>query len=301
MPEINIPLSVPSSKRAEYTANYRLATAESGRLLLIAGDQKVEHLNDDFFGRGISPEDASPEHLFRVSAATKGAVLAVHPGLVARYGASYPQIPYVIKLNGKTNIGPTEDKDSSTCWWTPAEVAALKKQNGLKIIGIGYTVYLGGKYEARLLQEAARAIRAAHENGLLAIIWMYPRGRGIKEENIHTIAGGAGVAAALGADFVKLKYPYGTKDGRLTAKKYREAVLAAGRTKVICVGGSTRNTRELLRTTKEQLEIAGTSGLAIGRNLHQRSLKEAAKLGNDLQTIIHQKKPRAKSLFFGLF
>jgi fructose-bisphosphate aldolase/6-deoxy-5-ketofructose 1-phosphate synthase len=304
MPEINIPLSVPSSKRSEYAANYRLATAGSGRLLLFAGDQKVEHLNDDFFGRGIAAEDASPEHLFRIAAAAKGAVLAVHPGLAARYGASYRQIPYVIKLNGKTNIGPSEEKDSSACWWSAAEVAAFKKQSGLKIVGIGYTVYLGSRYEAQLLQEAAKAIKAAHENGLLAIIWMYPRGRGINEENIHTIAGGAGVAAALGADFVKLKYPYGLKDGRLTAKKYQEAVLAAGRTKIICVGGAARNAKELIKTTKEQLEIAGTAGLAIGRNLHQRPLKEATKLANELQTLIHKKKEKKKSAklsFFGLF
>ena len=289
MAEINIPLSVPSNKKSDYKNNYRLATAGSGRLLLFAGDQKVEHLNDDFFGPKISPEDAYPEHLFKIAHATKGALLATHLGLISQYGANYPELPYLVKVNGKTNIGLNEEKNSSVPWWDVNTIVKFKKQSGLDIVGVGYTIYLGGKYEGEMLIEAAKLINDAHQNGLIAILWMYPRGKGIKEEDIHTIAGGAGVAACLGADFVKLKYPYNTKDSKATAKKYLEVLAAAGKTKVICVGGSMRTVKEMLKTTKEQLEIAGTSGLAIGRNLHQRSLKEAAELGNELSRLIHQK------------
>jgi len=39
-------------------------TRGSGRLMLFVGDQKVEHLNADFYGEGISPDDSDPEHLF---------------------------------------------------------------------------------------------------------------------------------------------------------------------------------------------------------------------------------------------
>jgi DhnA family fructose-bisphosphate aldolase class Ia len=69
MLKIKVPLSVPRAKKSEYEKNYCLLTKDTGRLLLIAGDQKVEHLNDDFFGTGISPEDASPKHLFEIAAA----------------------------------------------------------------------------------------------------------------------------------------------------------------------------------------------------------------------------------------
>ncbi len=301
MPEIKIPLSVPASKKSEYKSNYKLATAGTGRLLLIAGDQKVEHLNNDFFGRGIAPEDASPEHLFKIAAGVKGGLLATHLGLISQYGCDYRKVPYLVKINGKSNLGPNEEKDSSACWWKTADIVNFKKQSGLNIVGIGYTLYLGGKYEARMLRRAAEEINAAHQNGLIAILWIYPRGKNVKEEDIHTIAGGAGIAACLDADFAKVKYPYGAKDNKLTAEKFKEVISAAGRTKIICVGGEKRMAKEMLKTTKEQMTIAGTSGLAIGRNLHQRPLAEAIKLANDLSELIHGPKTKKHSSFLGLF
>lgn len=301
MSEIKIPLSVPTAKKSEYQRNYRLATAGTGRMLLIAGDQKVEHLNDDFFGRGISPDDANPEHLFKIAAGTKGGLLATHLGLISQYGADYRQIPYLVKLNGRSNLGPSEEKNSSKCWWDIKEIVDFKKQSKLKIVGIGYTLYLGGIFEAKMLAKAARAIAAAHKNGLIAVLWVYPRGKNIKEEDIHTIAGGAGIAACLDADFAKVKYPYGTKNNKLMAEKFKEVIAAAGRTKIICVGGDKRNSKEILTITKEQLTLARTSGLAIGRNLHQRPLAEALKLANDLSTIIHNKPIKKRRTFLGIF
>jgi len=295
MEEIKIPLSVPNDKKGEYNKNYRYLTNGSGRLLLIAGDQKVEHLNDDFFGSGINSEDNGPEHLFQIAAASRGGVLATHLGLISRYGQTYRQIPYIVKINGKTNIGSTE-KDSSRIWWTVADVIRFKKQSGLKVVGIGYTLYLGSQFEAKMLAEAAAAILAAHQAGLTAIIWVYPRGRNIKEEDIHTIAGGAGVAASLDADFVKVKYPYDAPDKKRTAEKFREVSAAAGRTKIICVGGSKRPVKELLEYLEKQVKISGASGLAMGRNMHQRPLAEASRLSAAIGAILFHNKNAAEAL-----
>ncbi|MFZ4632344.1 MAG: aldolase [Patescibacteria group bacterium] len=301
MLEIKIPLSVPSSKKSEYRANYKLATHGTGKLLLIAGDQKVEHLNDDFYGPEISKEDSSPEHLFKIASGVKGGLLATHLGLISQYGKNYKKVPYLIKLNGKSNLGLNDEKDSSNCWWKVTDVVNFKKQSGLNVVGIGYTLYLGNKFEARMLSSIAKAINEAHQNGLIAILWVYPRGKNIKEEDIHTIAGGAGMAACLDADFVKVKYPYGSKNNKLVAERYKEVTEAAGRTKVICVGGNMRSVKEMLETTAEQINISNTSGLAIGRNLHQRPLAEAIKLGNDLSAIIHNSKKKSKTNFLGIF
>jgi fructose-bisphosphate aldolase/6-deoxy-5-ketofructose 1-phosphate synthase len=286
MTNFKIPLSVPNDKKSEYRKNYENLTNGSGRLLLIAGDQKVEHLNADFFGSGIAPEDNNPEHLFQIASASRGGVLAVHFGLIARYGQDYRKIPYIVKLNGRTNLGAGEEKNSCKIWWKVEDIVKFKKQSGLKIVGIGYTLYLGGQFEAEMLAAAARAIYEAHQAGLTAVIWMYPRGKNVKEEDIHTIAGGAGVAAALDADFVKLKYPYNLKDRKATAEKFQEATIAAGRTKVICVGGAKRPVKELLDYLETQIKIAGTAGLAMGRNLHQRSLEESTRLSAALGAII---------------
>jgi len=295
MAEIKIPLSVPNEKRSEYKKNYQQLTNFSGHLLLVAGDQKVEHLNDDFFGSHIDPSDNSPEHLFKVATAIPGAAFATHLGLIERYGDQYRSLPYIVKLNGKTNLGVNEEKDSSKLWWKIEDIIKFKKQSGLKIVGIGYTIYLGGKYEAKMLAKAAQAIFKAQQAGLTTVIWVYPRGLKINEENIHIIAGGAGVVAALGADFVKVKYPYNLKNKQETAKKFVEVTTAAGKTKVVCVGSEKMATKEILNYCAAQIKTAQTSGLAIGRNLHQRSLAEASQLGAALGAIIFKKTNAAEA------
>jgi DhnA family fructose-bisphosphate aldolase class Ia len=110
MTKISIPLSVPKNKRSEYERNFKIATAGTGKLLLFAGDQKVEHLNDDFFGPNIDPADASPEHLFQIAKNIPGAVLATHIGLLSSYGEKYKQLPFILKIDAKSNID--NDKDS---------------------------------------------------------------------------------------------------------------------------------------------------------------------------------------------
>ena len=48
--------------------------------MLFAGDQKVEHLNSDFYGEGIHNDDGDPEHLFKIAAGANGIVLDVKVG-----------------------------------------------------------------------------------------------------------------------------------------------------------------------------------------------------------------------------
>lgn len=285
MKKITPPLSVPVNKVREFKKNWQLLTANTNNLFLIAGDQKIEHLNDDFYGPQIAKEDNNPRHLFNITKNSKGGVLATHLGLISQYGHEFPDLTYVVKINGKTHLGPNDEKNSSQPLWSVAEVCNFKKNTGLKIAAIGYTLYLGHKYEAKMLKQAAKAIYEAHQNGLAAILWMYPRGKGVQEENIHTIAGGAGVAASLGADFVKIKYPYQAKNKKQTALDFKEVIIAAGKTRVICVGGSKQPAKDLLHFLDQQLTI-GTSGLAIGRNLHQRPEAEAYRLAQAISALI---------------
>lgn len=281
-----IPLSVPKQKKAEFKKNINLLTANTGNLFLIAGDQKLEHLNSDFYGPGIASEDAYPEHLFNITKNSSGGVLASHLGIISQYGNKYPDLTYIVKINGKSNLGDNEAKDSSVPLWSVADVLKFKKESSLKIAAIGYTLYLGSKYESKMLQEAAKAIFEAHQAGLATVLWMYPRGKGINEENIHTIAGGAGVAACLDADFVKIKYPYKAKDKKKAALDFKEAVVAAGKTKIICVGGAKQSAKSLLSFLNSQLKVSGTAGLAIGRNLHQRAPEEAYRLAKAISALI---------------
>lgn len=253
--------------------------------MLFAGDQKAEHLNDDFFGEGIDPEDNDPEHLFRIAASSNIGVFATQLGLIARYGMDYPAVPYLIKLNSKTNLIKTEQADPRSPQWIDiSQVVEFMESSKLNILGVGYTIYLGSEHEGEMLSQAARLVFQAHQAGLVTVLWVYPRGRAVAEEkDPHLIAGAAGVAATLGSDFVKVNYP--ARAGQDSAEMFKEAVQAAGRTRVVCAGGESTDARLFLQRLYDQIHISGAAGNATGRNIHQRPLDEAVRLCNAIYAI----------------
>lgn len=283
--DIKVPVDVPKEKVEEYLKNYNLATDGSGRLFLFAGDQKVEHLNDDFYGPNVSPEDNDPEHLFKIASKSKIGAFATQLGLIARYAMDYPEVNYIVKINSKTHLVKTSQMDPiSTAWVDVEDVIKFKEQTGLKIVGVGYTIYPGSEYEYIMLREAAKIVNQAHKYGLLAVIWSYPRGKAVKDErDPHLIAGAAGLAACLGADFVKVNPPKNS-EGKEEANLLKEAVLAAGRTKVICAGGKSVEVKEFLQKLYDQIQV-GISGNATGRNIHQKPLDEAIRFCNAIYAI----------------
>ena len=58
--QVRVPADVSASARDLYIDNYLKATRNTGRLMLFACDQKIEHLNDDFSGEGIDAQDNQP-------------------------------------------------------------------------------------------------------------------------------------------------------------------------------------------------------------------------------------------------
>ncbi len=287
----DIPADVPKEKILEYKNSFEEVTNGSGRLMLFAGDQKVEHLNNDFYGEGIAKDDNSPEHLFKIASQANISVFATQFGLISKYGREYRDIPYLVKLNSKTNIIPYDAKDPiSQAWFSVEDIVAFKKSSGLNIKGVGYTVYLGSEFEHIMLKEAAQTVHKAHQNGLLAVLWIYPKGKFIEDEHDkHLIAGAAGVGAALGADFVKLKVPY-DENGNFKAELLQEVTTAAGKSGVLCEGGSKTNEIMFLKELYEQIHIGGSRGNGTGRNIHQRELQEAIKMANAIYAITCENK-----------
>jgi fructose-bisphosphate aldolase/6-deoxy-5-ketofructose 1-phosphate synthase len=283
-----VPLDVPAECRSLFIDNYNKITRGSGRLMLFAGDQKAEHLNDDFFGPDIDLEDNNPEHLFAIASLAKIGVFAAQLGLIARYGMDYPNVPYLVKLNSKTNLVKTNQAEPNSPQWFDVErVVDFRDGSGLNILGVGYTIYLGSEHESEMLSQAAQMVYHAHHNGLVTVLWIYPRGKAVKDErDPHLIAGAAGVAATLGSDFVKVNYP--KKAGLTpdeTAESFHEAVQAAGRTKVVCAGGESTDPKEFLQRLHDQIHISGAAGNATGRNIHQRPLAEAVRLCNAIYAV----------------
>ncbi len=285
--QITVPLTVPKSETKIYLDNYMQATLNSGRLFLFAGDQKIEHLNKDFLGENIPTEVAHPMHLFNIASQARIGVFATHLGLAARYGSLYKNISYLIKLNGKTDLVPTSDRDPlSSHLYSVEDVVQFKKNSGLNIVAVGCTVYLGSEFESVMLEAAARMVFQAHQHGLLTVIWMYPRGKSVSYERSRDIvAGAAGVANALGADFVKVNAPDGG-DEIECGEMLKTVVAAAGNTKVICSGGAKIDDKAFIKTVYYQMVTGGVGGIAVGRNIYQNSLAQAIKVCEALAAIV---------------
>lgn len=295
--DVHVPANVPASARKTYIQNFLQVTKSTGRLMLFAGDQKIEHLNDDFFGEEIPEENNDPEHLFKIASAGTVGVFAAQHGLIAKYGPDYPDVPYLVKMNSRTNAVSAKEKDPvSRALCTMDDVLDLQKNGKLNIVGIGYTLYVGSEFEAEMMAEVGKLIAEAHSLGLLTVIWAYPRSRSMKDpKDAHLIAGAAGVACSLGSDFVKVTLP--TQGPRAL----KEATGAAGRTGVIVSGGDKLTAKDFLRMVYETVHFAHAAGSATGRNVHEHPLQDAVRMTDAISSIVYGNKnaDEAYQVFLG--
>ena len=287
--QVKVPVDVSPEMREAYIDNYMKATRGTGRLMLFACDQKIEHLNKDFYDGGdeIDIADCEPEHLFKIASQGVCGVMAGQRGLIAQYAADYPEINYLVKMNSKTNLVKTSQEDPYSPQLYGLDTVLAMRDSGVNIVGLGYTIYLGSEYEATMMAEAGDLIAQAHAEGLLVVLWIYPRGKAVTaEKDPDLIAGAAGVALCLGADFVKVNPPKPEgEDGRTPAEALAIASKASGRTGLVCAGGSTVDAETFLTQLYDQIHVGGACGNATGRNIHQRSLDEAVRLTRAISAI----------------
>ncbi len=283
--DVRVPADVMPEMRETYIDNYLAATRGTGRLMLFACDQKIEHLNKDFYGEGIDISDGDPEHLFEIASQGVIGVMAGQRGLIAQYAADYPDVNYLVKMNSKTNLVKTSQQDPYSPQLCDLEAVLAMREAGVNIVGLGYTIYLGSEFESQMMAEAGELIAEAHAEGLLVVLWIYPRGAAVKEEKDgDLIAGAAGVAVCLGADFVKVNPPAAT-DSAKSAELLAIASRAAGRCGLVCAGGSKADAKTFLSDLYDQIHVGGACGNATGRNIHMRSLDEAVRLTRAISAI----------------
>lgn len=292
MAKYHVPADVPDELIETFIDNMDAATCGTGKMNLFACDQKIEHLNDDFYdgGNTIPLTSNDPEHLFTIGQkcheqGTIG-VLAGQLGLISHYARDYPEIPYLVKLNSKSHLVKTKQRDPiSQALWDMDDVMSLV-HNGINVVGIGYTIYIGSEYEHEMLSEAAQFIRQAHELGMISVVWMYPRGNAVADEkDPQLISGAAGVAACIGADFAKVNYP-AEFEGMTRPESLAIASQAAGRTGIICSGGGSLPPKEFLQRLWDQMNTGNCRGAATGRNIHQKGTQDAMKMTAACHAII---------------
>lgn len=239
---------------------------KKGKILLLAYDQGIEHGPTDFNDKNVDPT-------YVINIAGKGGYtgLVLQKGVAEKYyeEVKRDKIPLILKLNGKTSLVKGDP--------VSRQLASVDEAIDLGAVAVGYTIYIGSVHEEEMLVEASRIQREAHKKGLPLIVWIYPRGEGVKGiKKSDLMAYATRVALTIGADVVKI-HP----EGKM--KDFGWAVKSAGRVKVICAGGSKMSENAFLKKVAGYME-QGASGMAIGRNVWQS--KEPFSLTKKIRSVI---------------
>jgi class I fructose-bisphosphate aldolase len=256
----------------------------NGTLLLLPIDQGIEHGPRDFFP---NPASKDPEYQFRLAAEAGYSALACQVGLAEKYYPDYAgQVPLILKVNGKTDVPPSDDAFSTTN-------ASVEDAVRLGADAVGYTMYLGSPRQGDDLHQLKGVREDCDRYGMPLVVWAYPRGSAIDKKggpnSFYAIDYAARMAMEMGADVVKLNMPKidpeKDKDAPAPynemqvdqAEAIRQCVASAGRSLVVLSGGSKTDDETVLQNTKDVVE-AGGSGVIFGRNVWQREWNEALEI-----------------------
>jgi fructose-bisphosphate aldolase, class I len=236
----------------------------NGRSMLIAYDQGLEH------GPSLDFNDKNVDPSYVMDVAVKGRFngIVFQKGLAEKYYNG--KVPLILKVNGKAALAKGEPISRQNC--------SVEYAISLGAKAIGYTIYLGSSLEPEMFQEFGRIQEEAHEAGLPAIAWIYPRGAAIQNDTSREIVSyAARTGLELGADAVKIKY---TGD----SESFSWAVKSAGKARVFMSGGPKAPTDEAFLIQVRGAIDAGATGLAVGRNVWQHP--DPVRMADELREVI---------------
>ncbi|MBI2032499.1 MAG: fructose-bisphosphate aldolase [Candidatus Levybacteria bacterium] len=224
-----------------------------GKAFYLAYDQGMEHGPTDF-----DDENVDPKEILDIALKTKVNAIILQKGIAENYysGTEYAQkIPLILKLNGKTNLATGEDPYSP-------QICTVHEALSLGASAVGYTIYVGSKYEPQMFSEFAKIEEEAHSRQIPVIGWMYIGGSGsIGKDPRDLTAYATRLGLEMGADMVKIKYP-----GNLENLKW--AVESAGKVRVVVSGGKMDKVEDFLEMVRIVMK-SGATGMAAGRNIWQ--------------------------------
>ncbi len=236
--------------------------ATNGKTLMLAYDHGLEHGPSDFTDR-----NADPSYILEIARKAKLNGIVLHKGIAEKYYNKKIDVPLVLKLNGRTRLEKGEPISTTLC--------TVREAIKLGASAVGYTVYVGSKYEPQMLLEFANIERETKQYNIPLIAWMYPRGKAIKKLDREILGYSARIGLEIGAEMLKLQYT--------TSRDLRYAVKMAGKAKVLVAGGEKQSSLSIIKEAKEIMN-AGASGMICGRNIWQH--KNPLAIAKSLKKII---------------
>jgi class I fructose-bisphosphate aldolase len=236
------------------------------RFAFLAYDQGLEHGPEDF---RENPEARSPRFVLELARDHGYTAVVFQQGTALHARGLCPEVPRLIKLNGKAGLVKGEPYSALLC---PVEYAV----NALGAVAVGYTIYAGSEHEGRMLAEFAEVVRDARDAGVPTVAWVYPRGKAVASDTApEIVAYAARIAYELGADIAKVKWSG-------SVESFRWVCEVAMDTKVVLSGGVLTDQPEEFLGVVDGVMQAGGAGVAVGRNVWQRRRPEAAAISKEI-------------------
>jgi fructose-bisphosphate aldolase, class I len=261
--------------------------AGTGKMVILPVDQGFEHGPARSFAR--NPAGYDPRYHFQLAIEAGCNAYAAPLGFLEAGAREFAgQIPLILKLNNHDVL--YEEKDPEQ-----AITGSVRDALRLGCVGIGYTIYPGSSARVEMYTKLRELGEEAKANGLVLVVWSYPRGSGLSKEGetgIDVTAYAAHIAAQLGAHIVKVKLPSAHLEQSAAKKVYetekvpvgtlaervRHVVQStfAGRRVVIFSGGPAVGDDQVFDEARA-IRDGGGFGSIIGRNSFQRKNPEALK------------------------
>jgi class I fructose-bisphosphate aldolase len=277
----------------------------TGYISILPVDQGIEHSAGASFAP--NPIYFDPDNILRLGVEggcnAVASTLGVHGAVARRYAH---KIPFVVKLNHNELLTYPAIHDQTL-------FGQVEQAFDMGAAAIGATIYFGSEESRRQIQEISEAFAAAHEMGMVAILWCYLRNSAFKKDgtDYHDAADLTAQANHLGAtieaDIVKQKLPESNRgyeivkfgrthpdvyekltpqDHPIEMARYQVANGYMGRTPLINSGGpSGENDFAQAARTAVINKRAGGMGLISGRKAFQRPMDEGIQLLNLIQDV----------------
>lgn len=278
--------------------------ADTGYLSILPVDQGIEHTAGASFA--ANPSYFDPENIVKLALEAGCNAVASTLGVLGITARQYAhKIPFIVKINHNQLLSYPNGHDQII-------FAQVKQAMQMGAVGIGATIYFGAENSKRQLVEISQAFEAAHQMGLLTILWCYTRNEAFSTEkkDFHLAADLTGQANHLGvtieADIIKQKLPennggfttlkFAKSDPRMYSQlasdhpidlvRYQVLNCYSGRIGLINSGGASGQ-NDLAEAVKTAIinKRGGGQGLILGRKAFQRPLKEGIKLLQMVQDV----------------